>query len=65
MKKNQEQALATTSQQLDGLVKKDAELQAKVADTKVKLASSEKTVKERLETVDSLAGEVRRLAARR
>ena len=65
MKKNQEQALITAVQQLEALQKKDAALDSSLADVKGKLAGSEKTVRERMERVDVLASEVRKLASRK
>ena len=65
MKKNQEQALATAIQQLEALQKKEAAMESSLADVKGKLAGSEKTVRERMEKVDTLSAEVRKLASRK
>ena len=65
VKKSQEQALVTAVQQLEALQKKEAGVESSLAEVKGKLAGSEKTVRERMERVDTLSSEVRKLASRK
>ena len=64
-KKSQEQALATATQKLEALQKKEATLELGLAEVKGKLAGSEKTVREGMEKAGALASEVRKLASRK
>jgi len=65
LKKAEEEALAKVTSELAQLTKKQSEAATKAGELKTRLAASDKAVKDRLDAVDVLAGEVRRVSSKK
>lgn len=65
LKKAEEQALVKATAELDSLTKKQSEAASRTAELKIRLSLSDKAVKDRMDIVDVLAGEVRRVSSKK